>query len=135
MKVVFDTNILVSALLTPGGVCDQVVRMAVKGALPCALDSRLVAEYEAVLYSPELPFAPEEPDTLLALLRVRAEVDIAVPLAVRLPHASDRPFLEVARAAGAVLVTGNPRHFPKSQRAGVTVMGPGELLEHLRQRT
>ena len=29
-----------------------------------------------------------------------------------LPDESDRPFVEVARAAGATLITGNTRHFP-----------------------
>ncbi|HUT37174.1 MAG TPA: PIN domain-containing protein [Planctomycetota bacterium] len=133
MKAVFDTNILVSALLTPGGTCDRAVRLAVRGALPCAVDSRLVAEYEHVLYGSAIPIPSEEVDELLDGMRARAEVVTAPPLGARLPHASDLPFLEVAHAAGAILVTGNVRHFPKNQRAGVAVMGPDELLDLLRE--
>ena len=40
---------------------------------------------------------------------------------------------EVAAAAGAVLVTGNLRHFPKHQRKGVPVVAPAELLDLLRE--
>jgi predicted nucleic acid-binding protein len=43
------------------------------------------------------------------------------------------PFVEVAAAAAAVLVTGNTRHFPKKACEGVTVVSPKEFLELLRR--
>lgn len=132
MKVVFDTNILVSALLTPGGDCDRVVRLAGAGALQPCLDSRLMAEYEDVLPRQGLGIPAPQRNRLLDDLRAFSEVVAAPPLAVVLPHASDLPFLEVAHTANAILVTGNLRHFPKNQRAGVTVVGPHELLDLLR---
>ena len=134
MKVVFDTNILVSALLTPGGDCDRVVRLAGIGVVQPCLDSRLMAEYEDVLPREGLAIPAQESDRLLDDLRAFSEVVAAPPLAARLPHASDLPFLEVAAAAQAILVTGNLRHFPKNQRGGVAVMGPDELLDLLREK-
>jgi len=134
MRVVFDTNILVSALLTPGGTCERAVRFAIRGALRPFVDSRLVAEYESVLYGSELRFPSEAADELLDGLKARATVVTAPPLPARLPHAADLPFLEVAATAQALLVTGNLRHFPKRQRAGVRVVTPGELLDLLRER-
>ncbi len=133
MKVVLDTNILVSAILTPGGKCDRVATFAVTEQVqPCA-DARLLAEYREVLLRDELAFRSEQANALLIGLDESCELVAAPPLAVRLPHASDLPFLEVAHAAGAILVTGNLRHYPKSQRAGVTVLTPGELLDLLRE--
>jgi hypothetical protein len=79
----------------------------------------------------EFAFRSEKALALLIGLETVGQQVLAPPLAVRLPHASDLPFLEVARAAGAILVTCNLRHFPKSQRAGVTVMSPGDFLELL----
>jgi hypothetical protein len=37
-------------------------------------------------------------------------------------------FLALAKAAGAVLVTGNLAHFPERIREGVTVQGPAAYL-------
>ncbi|MDR1808389.1 MAG: hypothetical protein LBR33_10830, partial [Propionibacteriaceae bacterium] len=42
---------------------------------------------------------------------------IAPPLNVALPDEDDRPFVEVAEAANAALVTGNLKHFPGIGRA------------------
>jgi putative PIN family toxin of toxin-antitoxin system len=133
MRVVLDTNVLVSALLSPGGTCDQVVRLAVTGALPTYVDSRVRSEYVEVLHESGIPFPREDADELLDLLRRTAHQVQATPLSARLPHEDDRPFLEVAAAAQATLVTGNTRHFPKGQRAGVAVLTPRELIELLRQ--
>ena len=67
-------------------------------------------------------------------LRTRAEPVNPRPLATELPHDKDLPSLEVAAEAGAILVTGNPRHFPARARGGVTVVAPAELLDLLRHR-
>jgi hypothetical protein len=45
-----------------------------------------------------------------------------------LPDPDAAAFLEVALAAGAPLVTGNPRQFPAAVRRGVTVELPGAFL-------
>jgi len=46
-----------------------------------------------------------------------------------LPDPDDRPFLEVAREAGAALVTGNLKHYPPESRRGVEALGPAAFLE------
>jgi len=134
MRIVFDTNVIVSALLTPGGTCDQVVSLVGAPALQPCVDGRLMAEYEEVLHRDVLPISTWEADRQLDDLVSFAHTVAAMPLKVRLPHAGDLPFLEVAATAQAVLVTGNLRHFPKKQRAGVRVVTPAELLDVLRER-
>lgn len=47
------------------------------------------------------------------------------------PDPKDAPFLALAHAAGAWLVTGNLRHFPELARNGVTVLSPAEYLARL----
>ena len=47
------------------------------------------------------------------------------------PDPKDGPFLALAHAAGAWLVTGNLRHFPRSVREEVTVVSPADFLAHL----
>jgi uncharacterized protein len=48
-----------------------------------------------------------------------------------LPDPTDAPFVALAKTAGAWLVTGNLRHFPKLARHGVTVLSPRDFLTHL----
>jgi predicted nucleic acid-binding protein len=47
------------------------------------------------------------------------------------PDPKDTPFLALAHASGAWLVTGNSKHFPEPVRRGVRVISPGEYLAHL----
>lgn len=131
MKVVLDTNVLVSGLYTPGGLCAQVLRLVRSRVLTCCVDARMLVEYDEVLHQLGPPVSPAEAGELCQILRHVAAMVEPPPLVTSLPHWDDVPFLEVAKASGAILVTGNQRHFPKRQRAGVAVMSPGQLLDYL----
>jgi putative PIN family toxin of toxin-antitoxin system len=132
MKVVLDTNVVVSGLIKGKGTCGQILRLAFGGHLDLCVDDRILHEYEAVLPRPLFRMLPEDVNNALTLIRFRAERTIPPPLRVELPDRSDLPFLETAAATNAILVTGNSRHFPRHERAGVVVMTPRELLDFLR---
>ena len=133
MKAVLDTNAIVSGLLTARRTCSQILDLLVDGLFQLCANDRILDEYEQVLLRPELGIAPADAEAFLELVRSVVQPASAVPMAVELPDETDRPFLEVAAAADALLVTGNPRHFPKSARRGVNVVSPGEYLELLRR--
>ena len=135
MRVVLDTNVLVSALLNVHGAPAQVLDLVRQGFLTLCADGRIHGEYEEVLSRPEFPFGPEDLATLMRFLRESSELVAARPLTHRLPDLEDEPFLEVA-AQGRVdaLVTGNIRHFPKNCRAGVPVMTPDEVIALIRRK-
>ena len=134
MRVVIDTNVLVSGLLRPYGPPGRVVRLTAAGELVPCYDARVLLEYGEVLGRKRFGFHPERVETLLAHIaaggvRVRG----VTPLAIPLPDPDDEIFLEVAIAGAAeVLVTGNLKHFPEPARAGVTVLAPAELVDLLR---
>ena len=128
MRVVLDTNVVVSGLATPTGPCAQILDLTVEGKVQPCVDARVLEEYERVLRRPDLPISPEKAEEFLEFIPVIAEIVSPVPLAVVLPHEDDRPFLETAREAAAILVSGNLRHFPARKRAGVTVLSPREFL-------
>lgn len=132
MKVVLDTNVLVSAVLTAHGTCARIVDMVADGAFDLYADDRILAEYDSVLHRSELQIAPEDAGIILDLIRSITDTVAAIPLPVELPAPDDAVFLEVAAASGSILITGNTRHFPKNSRAGVPVMTPSEFLELLR---
>jgi putative PIN family toxin of toxin-antitoxin system len=132
VRVVLDTNVLVSAVLTAQGTCARIVDMIADGALDLYADDRILAEYDSVLHRPELRIAPEDAGVILDLIRSITDTVAAIPLPVQLPDPDDAAFLEVAAASGSILITGNTRHFPTNARTGVSVMTPAEFLELLR---
>jgi len=126
--VVLDTNVLVSALLNPRGRPAEVLRLVQGGALQVAYDARILDEYRRVLRRARFPFEPAEVEALLDFLAGEGLAVLATPAAAALPDATDLPFLEVATAAGATLVTGNRRHYPARAAGSVPVLTPAELL-------
>jgi putative PIN family toxin of toxin-antitoxin system len=133
MKVVLDTNVIVSAVLTTHGVCAQILDMITEGVFGIYVDDRILAEYDSVLRRPRLHLIPDDAAEVVEWIRSVAERVGAVPLLAELPDPGDIPFLEVAASAGAILVTGNTRHYPKRSRVGVTVLSPREFIELLRR--
>ncbi len=108
MRVVLDTNVLVSGLLSPFGTPARVLDLLTTGVIIPLFDDRILQEYTEVLARPRFGFAEDDVGTLLAYVRVHGELVVAPPLDVELPDPDDLPFLEVAAAAGArAVVTGN----------------------------
>ena len=130
MRLVVDTNVLVSGLLTPFGAPGVIVSLVAGGRLQLCYDARILAEYNDVLRRASFGFEDEDVATLLAQVRAQGELVVPVPLSVRLPHADDEPFLEVAEAAMVeFLVTGNLRHFSVEGRTRTRVLSPREFLD------
>lgn len=135
MRIVLDTNVLVSGLLSPFGPPGEIVRMVSSGAVALYLDARIFAEYDDVLARPRFGFDSDSVAALLAYIDFRSEVIASEPLEQRLPDPDAEPFLEVAAACGAdCLVTGNLAHFPPDVRAGVTVLSPAQFMDGMRAR-
>ena len=128
MLAVLDTNILVSALLSPFGPPARVLDMVLSGDLRAAFDDRLLAEYREALARPKFSFAPEDVAVVLAYLEADGEPVTARPLPCELSNPDDLPFLEAATQAEAVLITGNTAHYPETMRGGVRVVAPGDFV-------
>jgi len=136
MKIVLDTNVLVSGLLTPFGSTGEIVRMVSAGILILQYDSRTLLEYQEILYRPKFQFDKEHIDTLLAYVKQNGQVIPASPLKQRLPDPDDEPFLEIAIAGRAVcLITGNKSHFPRQSRQGMKILSPSEFIDFYRKST
>jgi putative PIN family toxin of toxin-antitoxin system len=130
VKVVLDTNILVSAFLKPASAPDLVLQRAIRGELTAVVDQRILAEYVHVLGRPKFGF--DQKDVLRILLRLLTtgqRVQAVARTTVTLADPDDLPFLEVAIASGAAIVTGNTRHFAGNLPA--RVVSPRQLLDEL----
>jgi putative PIN family toxin of toxin-antitoxin system len=134
MRVVLDTNVLVSGLLSPYGPPAQIVRMVAFGTLILCYDARILSESREVLLRPKFSFDPDAIDAFLDQVETLGEIVIGQPLRMHLPDEDDEPFLEVALSAGAdALITGNLKHFPSKARRGMLVLLPVDFLEHFRK--
>lgn len=130
MRLVVDTNVLVSGLLTPFGAPGVIVGLIAAGRLRLCYDARILAEYGDVLRRSSFPFSEEDVALFLAQVRAQGELVVPEPLSIGLRHADDEPFLEVAAAAMVeFLVTGNLRHFPEGIWKGIRIVSPRQLLD------
>ena len=130
MKIVADTNVLVSALLRPESIPARILDLVLSRQLTVALDHRLYNEYQEVLLRPEFSFPRRAVIDLLDFLWLSGERVHVTAMSIALPDADDVKFLEVAiNAAADALVTGNLRHFPLRQRHGVPVLSPRQFWE------
>jgi uncharacterized protein len=131
IRVVLDTNIIVSALLQPLGPSAQLFMLALGGAVQLCVSGRVYAEYEEVISRPR--FQRSEDVISSALLAIREQAFWVRPTEqVKVcPDPDDDIFLECAQAAEAdYLVTGNLKHFPASW-AGTRIVTPRWLLDSL----
>ena len=134
MRIVMDTNILVSGMLTPFGICGKIVRMLTSSNFTLCVDSRILFEYEDVLRRPRFKIENGMIDVLMEYIESTSETHSITPLSESLPDPDDNQFLEVAVSANAdYLVTGNLKHFPPGLRCNITVLSPREFLDMLRK--
>src|ERR1700737_3599529 len=114
LRLVIDTNVVISAALKPEGLQRTTFLLAITKPARLYVSQPILAEYVDVLSRPELKIRKGLRRQLLQLIRNRG--NLVVP-SRRLEVSSDpddNRFLECADAARAdYLVTGNLRHFPR----------------------
>src|SRR5271165_6195143 len=113
IRAVLDTNIVVSALLSPEGSIASILDLAALQQFRCYVSVPILAEYVDVLGRAYLGL--NQRTTSRAVERLRRSAVIVEPSRqVRAClHAGDNKFLECALDARAdYIVTGNVRHFP-----------------------
>jgi putative PIN family toxin of toxin-antitoxin system len=129
MRIVLDTNVLVSGLLHSQGNPGQVLALALTGAVHVCHDRHILAEYAEVLARPRFQFDPERVREVLAKLEQDGTSIAASAQRLDLPDADDEPFLGVALAGAAdYLVTGNLADYPVGKRGGCAVVSPAEFI-------
>jgi uncharacterized protein len=114
LRLVVDTNIVVSAALKPDGLQRTVLLLAITKPARLYISKAILTEYSEVLARPELQIRKGLQRQLLDLLRKRAHFVTPACTLQMTSDPEDNMFLECADAARAdYLVTGNVRHFPR----------------------
>ncbi len=139
-RIVVDTNILVSAILSPDGAAREVLRRCLTGKYLPLIGNALFLEYEDVLSREKLfaaaPIGPEDRETLLdAFLGTCRWIEIAFLWRPNLPDEADNHLIELAVAGNATaIVTHNARDLAAGELAfdGFRIVAPGDLLKEER---
>jgi len=130
MKIVLDTNVVVSGLLHSQGNPAQVLALALAGAVRICRDKQILAEYAEVLARPRFKFDAKRVREVLTKIETDGlAVEATDQPDLNLPDADDEPFLAVALAALVdFLDTGNLSDCPPDQRRGCAVVSPAAFM-------
>jgi len=125
IRAVLDTNVIVSALLSPSGNPAKIHRMFLDRLLSIAYSEKILAEYLDVLRRPRLHISVGEADRVIDAIRQLGEKVTPIPSKIYMIDEDDRIFYDAAKSAEAYLITGNTRHYPQD----AFILTPTEFLE------
>ncbi len=132
IRAVIDTNVLVSAMLSPSGNEALVLLGVIQGLVHPCLSQSIIDEYQSVLERPKFSFPPAAIDQLIVTLRTKGEIFHPRVFSSVSPDPADTKFLHCALAANAdFIVTGNKRDFPDAPYGTIRVVSAGELLDRI----
>lgn len=123
---VFDTNVLVSALLSHNTASPTVVLLdhILDRTIVPVYNEEILNEYSDVLHRDKFGFATDKIEAVLAAIRSGIAAD-RTPTEWIFPDEDDIVFYEVSLSIDeAYLITGNTRHFPPVNK----VVTPAEML-------
>jgi putative PIN family toxin of toxin-antitoxin system len=128
LRLVIDTNIVVSAALKPEGLQRTVLLVAITKPARLFVSPAILAEYHGVFSRPEFHIRKGLRQQLLHLIKSHSHAVTPVRTLQVTRDPDDNRFLECADAAGAdYLITGNQRHFPRFWKK-TKVITPREFI-------
>ncbi len=114
LRLVIDTNVLVSAAIKPAGLQRTVFLIAISKPARLYVSHPILEEYSEVLARPELRIRKGLRLQLLQLIKNHGHTVVPTRQLEATSDPADNIFLECADAARAdYLVTGNQKHFPR----------------------
>ncbi len=113
LRVVLDTNILISACWTPSGNEARTVDLAITGAFTACVSKEVLAEYRDVLFRDKFAALRPRAEAMLQSIELRSLFVASTSPVHAASDEDDNRLLECAAGAGAsYLVTGNLKHYP-----------------------
>ncbi len=130
LKVVFDTNVIVSAALYEKSLPALLLSLGLEDKVRFFISPALLNEYEAVLKRPRFKLGHKEVTELMGKINRKALiVTPAKRLKILEADEPDNRILECAIKANAdFIITGNKRHFPFEEFKGSKIVTPREFI-------
>ena len=124
LNVVLDTNIIISAAISKNGNPAKVMNMALEKSVQAYYSTEIMNEYKEVLSRPEFNFDSEKQKSFILGMKTAGIQIEPVASDVSMTDEDDRIFYDVAYTTGAILISGNTRHYPPDS----FVMTPTDFL-------
>ena len=132
MRVVADTNILVSALLF-GGTSEQVFLAGLRGEIQLLTSPSLLKEFEKVLKEKFKLSIHLVREIIEEVMDVAEIVEVSSHIkAISYPDEDNRVLECAVDGKAELIVTGDTRHIlPLKEYGGIKILSPSEFLRHL----
>ena len=130
MRLVLDTNIIVSAFITPGGKPSQILQLVLGRTAELCYNSAILGEYESVMLRPKFSNKIDIGiiRKFINLLRNIGFSFDPMPGKSKLSDESDRIFYDTAKGSDSILITGNIKHYPKES----FIMMPTDFMKRFK---
>jgi len=133
LKLVIDTNVVISALLKPESNPALILSLILRGDCRLCVTERIFAEYEEVLGRGKFKNL-DQASVREFLPRLRSRALWVVPKVIIDDVAKDpddNAFLECALESKAdFLITGNVHHFPEKKFHRTSILTPAEFVSY-----
>jgi putative PIN family toxin of toxin-antitoxin system len=126
MRLVIDTNVIVSALMNVNGPPAKIVSLILNGNIQLLYDNRIIFEYIEVLSRKKFGFNMKIIDDMIDYFKHEGEYINADHINRKFFDEADKKFYEVFKSGKAqYLITGNKKHFPGEKN----IIVPREFIE------
>jgi putative PIN family toxin of toxin-antitoxin system len=126
MKIVLDTNVIVSALLCPQSLPAKILGLVLNGTIGVVYDNNVLVEYIDVLSREKFKINRETIKVVLGFITNDGEYIISTPQNLKFADEDDKIFYELYKSGKVdFLITGNIKHFPKEKN----IITPREFIE------
>jgi len=124
MKIVLDTNVLLSALLTPNRKASAILDKILNGNIEIYYNENIISEYKEVLSRKKFCIPKTQISAIISFIRMKGiYVFDYTKSNKQFKDISDKVFYDIAISKDSILVTGNLIHYPKHKK----VMGMSEF--------
>ena len=134
MRLVLDTNVVISAFINPDGKPSQILKFVLGHKAEICYNTIILSEYENVMKRPKFSnkIDPDNIHRFIYLIKTIGFSYTPLPSKIKLsrillPDESDRIFYDTARESGSILISGNAKHFPKEP----FIMLPADFMNRL----
>lgn len=128
MKIILDTNVIVSALLSPSGLPARILNLVLDGNVAIVYDNNILEEYADVLNREKFKIDKELIEFVMDFITKEGDFRTAGLQTIKLHDEDDTMFYELYKSGGIdYLITGNLKHFPHEKG----IVTPRKFLERL----
>jgi putative PIN family toxin of toxin-antitoxin system len=125
LKVVIDTNVLISSRISAAGNPAKIMNLIAEGKIELCYSSDILNEYKRVLAYNKFNFSSESQELTIEDIKNVGNLINPFVSAIPFPDESDRMFYDTAKTVNAYLITGNIKHYPDEPH----ILTPAQFVE------